>query len=611
MPPNLPPTGGLVLYKNRPARVKDTGDKLAIALPDGKLAQVRPKDVTLLHPGPTGSLELQPPTPLDEIETVWELLEGQPTDLEELSQLLYGDFTPAAAWAAWRQVEEGLHFSGTADGPLQPRPAAEIEADRQQRQKRQAETEAHQGLLERLRQGTLAEGDRRHLAEMVALAFEERDSCRLLRELGLEQTPAIAHRTLLRLGVWDQRTNPYPRRFALATEAPTVELQPWEEQAEERLDLTSLEAFAIDDEGSNDPDDAVSLDGDTLWVHVADAAVAVPPDSPADIEARGRGATLYLPEGKATMLPTAATGLLGLGLQPQSPALSFGLRFDGEAALTDIRIVPSRVRVTRLSYAEAEGMLHQTHLAGLHALAQRLKARRAAADAVFIDYPEVKIRLEAEGRIAIRPLPPHQSREMVLEAMLAAGEAAALFARRHDIPLPFARQPPPEAIENIPEGLAGMLAKRRSMRPAEHSLYPEAHAGLGLPHYAQATSPLRRYLDLVVHQQLRAFVCGQPTLSTDQVAERLGATQAVAGSVRRAERQANRHWTLVYLSENPGWRGRAVVVEVRPRRAWVVLPEIGLETSIPLDGAMQLNQELELELVAVDLPELEARFRRC
>lgn len=58
---------------------------------------------------------------------------------------------------------------------------------------------------------------------------------------------------------------------------------------EPRLDLTGLPAYAIDDEGNLDPDDAISLDGNRLWVHVADAAALVWSDSPADVEARGRG----------------------------------------------------------------------------------------------------------------------------------------------------------------------------------------------------------------------------------------------------------------------------------------------------------------------------------
>jgi hypothetical protein len=99
---------------------------------------------------------------------------------------------------------------------------------------------------------------------------------------------------------------------------------------EERLDLTHLPALAIDDKGNQEPDDALSLEGDRLWVHVADVAALVPPESAADLEARARGATLYLPEGAVPMLPWAAIGRLGLGLSEISPALSFGLDLDAE-----------------------------------------------------------------------------------------------------------------------------------------------------------------------------------------------------------------------------------------------------------------------------------------
>ena len=50
------------------------------------------------------------------------------------------------------------------------------------------------------------------------------------------------------------------------------------------LDLTGLEAWAIDDAGNQDPDDAVSLEGNRLWVHIADAAALILPDGEADLQ---------------------------------------------------------------------------------------------------------------------------------------------------------------------------------------------------------------------------------------------------------------------------------------------------------------------------------------
>ncbi|MCP4651637.1 MAG: RNB domain-containing ribonuclease, partial [PVC group bacterium] len=63
-------------------------------------------------------------------------------------------------------------------------------------------------------------------------------------------------------------------------------------------------------------------------------------------------------------------------------------------------------------------------------------------------------------------------------------------------------------LENVytSEDLAGMFACRRKLKPAVLQTIPEKHSGLGLEHYTRVTSPLRRYLDLLVHQQLRAYL---------------------------------------------------------------------------------------------------------
>ena len=132
-------------------------------------------------------------------------------------------------------------------------------------------------------------------------------------------------------------------------------------------------------------------------------------------------------------------------------------------------------------------------------------------------------------------------------------------------------------MEERPTDLAGMFALRRAMKPGGASGTPGAHSGLGLEIYAQATSPLRRYLDLVVHQQLRAHLRREVVLDTQEMLERIGAYASVVGSVRRAERLARRHWTLVYLMQRPEWRGEGILVEKRRRRGVVVVPELDLE----------------------------------
>lgn len=246
--------------------------------------------------------------------------------------------------------------------------------------------------------------------------------------------------------------------------------------------------------------------------------------------------------------------------------------------------------------------------ATLYALARRFEARRRENGAVFIDLPEVKIRVEG-GEVVIRPLPPLRSRSLVMEAMLMAGEAVARYAVQHNIPLPFTIQDPPDADDREPARPSAMLALRKRLQRSQQVTSPGIHAGLGLNLYAQSTSPLRRYLDLVVHQQLRAHLRGQPLLDAAAIVERVGTADAVIGSVRLAERLSNTHWKLVYLLQNPGWEGEGIILDQRGNRSVVLLPDLDLETELYIKGSPPLDSIVALASTGVDLPRLEAHFR--
>lgn len=596
----------LVLYKQGPARVAAIGDKLEIALEDGRLLRVRPKDVMLLHPGPVADPARLPAAPPGEVEAACELLNGSQTTLSELAELVYGAYTPATAWAAWRLLEEGLYFQGSPEA-ISVRSLAEVACERAAREAKEAERKAWTSFLARAKAGRYAAPeDTPYLQEIEEMAYGQREQSRVLQALDTEQTTQSAHALLLRLGYWDGGINPYPRRLGVTLTPPLVELPSLPE--EPRLDLTGLPAYAIDDTGNLDPDDALSLDGDRLWVHVADAAAVVPPDSPVDLAARERGATLYLPETIVPMLPETAVGRLGLGLTAVSPALSFGLKLTADGGISDLAIQPSWVRVQRLTYQEVEARLQEAPFCSLYALAERYQARRRANGAVFLDLPEVSI--ETTGsQVQIRPLSRLRSRMLVAEAMLMAGEAVARFASEQNIAFPYATQEIVERPESAPSGLAAMYALRRSLRPRQYSSQPGRHGGLGLEIYSQVTSPLRRYLDLVAHQQLRALLRGDEVLDAQSIIKRIGAAEAAAVLVRRTERLSREHWTMVYLQQHAGWRGIGALVEKRMPRSTVLLPELALEARIKVAEEVPLDTMMPLRLTAIDLPERAAYFR--
>jgi len=597
--------GSLVLYKNRAARVAHAGDKIEIELEGGESLRVRPKDVTLLHPGPLESLgELAPQK--GEVQTGWELLAGGTTTLRELAELVYGVYTPATAWAAWGLVSDGLYFRGAPDEIATCTPE-EVAQEQAAREERVAKQEAWAAFLERARAGQIIPEDSGYLAEVEQVALGKSEKSRVLRELGRTESPENAHATLLELGYWDHTSVPYPQRLGVATSPPSVELPGLCE--EDRVDLTHLAAYAIDDEGNQDPDDALSLEGNRLWVHVADVAALVPPGSVADTEARARGATLYLPDARAPMLPPQAIERLGLGLAEVSPALSFGLDLGPGNEILDTQVVPSWVRVTRLSYEEAETRLEEAPFQDLLQIAQASQARRQERGAINIDLPEVRIWVE-DRQVVIRPLQRSKSRDIVLEAMLMAGEAAARYALEQDIPFPYTIQDPPDTDERPQDGdMAGMFGLRRWLKPSAYSSVPAPHAGLGLEVYAQVTSPLRRYLDLVAHQQLRAHLRGEAPLEAQAVLERVGAAAAVSQDVRRAERLARRHWTLVYLMQNPDWHGEGIVVDIHDRRATLLIAELDLEVRAHLRKDVALNDVVQVAVEGVNLAELETYVR--
>ncbi len=289
-----------VCTKLSPARVQRADEKLTLELPGGEIAKVRPKDVTLLHPGPCRSLaELRPPA--GDEQTAWEILAGSSTTLPELAELAYGSFTPVTAWAAWQLVSNGLYFRGTPEHVTACTPE-EVAHTLTARAAEATEKAAWDAFLGRAKAGSVAPEDRRYLREVEDLALGRSERSRVLHALGREESSENAHATLLEFGYWDETVNPYPMRVALTLAPPALELpERWRDSAkfpstEPRRDLTGLPAFAIDDAWTDSPDDALSYEPGSgrLWVHVADAAALVEPNDPLDLEAHARGVSLLL-----------------------------------------------------------------------------------------------------------------------------------------------------------------------------------------------------------------------------------------------------------------------------------------------------------------------------
>ncbi|MHC6202547.1 ribonuclease catalytic domain-containing protein [Breznakiellaceae bacterium SP9] len=635
----------LALYKNKSAIVAAlSGDKIEIRLSDGTSQKVREKDITLLHPGPItrlSELEDTPRPDSDELRGAWELLSGadEALTLAELAELLYGTFSPGTAWAAWQCLDDGFYFSGTIQA-IRPKSAEAIAAEEKKRSDKEREGVEREALLQRLKTRTLQlPADKDKLHDVEALAYGKAEKCRTLRDLGLSETPEAAHRLCLESGLWDSFVNPHPARHNINLNPPKVIPQkPSNSADEERIDLRHLCALAIDNAWSDDPDDAVSIEqavGEpfptAIWVHVADPAAVIMPNSPVDVEAMARGATVYLPEGLSRMIAEESLADFALGITAESPALSFKIRLNKSAfvenahgsainTIEGTEIMRSVVRVTRLSYEEADTIANapvgqtdrpaiQSALKQLYSWAAINEERRLNSGAVVsIDMPEMHITVR-NGVVNIEPEIKYQSSAMVRECMVLAGEACAKWALAQALPFPYISQEAGELPDEISEGLAGSYQLRRGMRPRSVSTRPAVHWGLGLDEYTQVTSPLRRYLDLLAHQQIRAVLCCTPPLSAEELQAHLAAGDAALTASVRAERASRAHWTCVYLQSRIGSTWDAVVLENKGSRVVCAIPLIGLETQVALRGRYAPNDTLKLTLKAVDIPASTATFQ--
>jgi hypothetical protein len=313
--------------------------------------------------------------------------------------------------------------------------------------------------------------------------------------------------------------NPAPWRAGLAdgyrpratSEAARIAATPVDTSGRE--DLTGLVAVAIDDSHTTEVDDAVSLretpEGLEVLVHICDVAAAVPVGSALDKDAARRASSLYLPESSVPMLPPDLVARLSLEAGAVREAVTGTFRVDGEGRVVSARFARSLVRVARrLTYEATEDT---AALAGgadagrrLVEVADRLRAARRAAGAILValdsldvDVVDGRPRLHARhratpGDIVVGELMVLFNREAA--GVLAKASAAAFF-RTQDAP----RDPEPRADDPLLQ-----LRARRRFAPAAVSIEPARHHGVGADQYAQATSPLRRFADLVNQRQLAA-----------------------------------------------------------------------------------------------------------
>ena len=617
----------LVLYHNSPAIIVNIGDKIAIKLENGKEKKVRVKDISILFEGPVSDFSFMNQDISGDIEGAWTLLQGEDSvSIYELTELIFGEITAATAWNTWLILNKGEYFTGTIEEII-ALSEEEVQNIIEQKNKKENAKAQFEEYIQRVKTGAIIDDDLPLLKSVEQVALNKTTSDRTLKALGIESSPQKAHNFLLKLNLWPNYFNPFPLMFDIPMHSPDIEIP--NITMENRKDLTYLDSYAIDDDNCSDPDDALSFDNGYIWVHVADVADIVNPDSPQDLEAKNRGSNLYLPEKVVPMLPGEATEKCGLGLAEVSPALSFKIMIDSEGNPKCEEITLSTIKVKQTTYNDVEDMIDSEPFKSIYEITEKYYKRRMNAGAVQIDIPEVKLKINNipdlfdnsnstyinlsnsqlnEPDIEIIPLENTRSRQLVTDAMLMAGEALAIWLYDNEIPVPYVSQVPPEEKLD-PKSLVEMFQCRKQFKRSEINLLPSTHSGLGLSQYTRVTSPLRRYSDLLVHQQIRAYLLNKDMLNADEMLERISIAEEQSFLRSKAERQSNMHWKLIKMQQDMDAVYSGVVVEIFNDRATIFIPSLAINTKLRGASALSEGSEVNVKVTYINIPEQDFRIK--
>ena len=287
----------------------------------------------------------------------------------------------------------------------------------------------------------------------------------------------------------------------------------------EALPVAAVRAFSIDDSATTEIDDALSVQGlgsgaVTFGIHIAAPGLAFAPDAPLDKIARERLSTVYMPGHKLTMLPDEVVQAYTLTAGRECPAVSLYLTLDE----TTLAITRSETRLERvpivanLRHDQLDGVITEASLTGdapaayefapelafAFRLARHLKAQREVVRGKPENFnrPDYSFRLEGiEGgepqgteRVLITTRQRGSPLDLIVaEAMILANSSWGAWLAECGVP--------------------GIYRSQASMAPGvkvRMGTKPAPHAGMGVAQYTWATSPLRRYVDLVNQWQIIA-----------------------------------------------------------------------------------------------------------
>ena len=595
----------------------DNNTSLQVELPTGKRSKVKAANILLRFetPGAAELLDRAEREAADiDTEFLWESCGDDEFAFEDMAREYVGHAPSAVESAAvlLRLHSAPMYFHRKGRGRFRKAPPEILQAALAGLEKKRQQTLAIERMSEELQAGRLpAEFPPllRHLlykpdrnrpetkAFEAACAETGLSPARLLAQCG-----ALASSHDYHLGRFLFEYFPHGESFGAYTPAP----------APEDLPLAEVAAFSIDDAHTTEIDDAFSVlktgDGWRIGIHIAAPGLGLRPDDALGMIARNRLSTVYMPGRKITMLPEDVVERFTLAAGRDCPALSVYLDVAADFTLRGRESRIERVPVVaNLRHHDIEPLFNEETLAAglpefrfrdelklLWEFATVLEAGRGKAGQVqnqtdynyvvdwAVDEPPEPGHVTIEQRKRGSPLD-----KLVAELMIAANSGWG---------------------RDLADAGVAALYRAQTSGKVRMTTVAAPHEGLGVDCYTWASSPLRRYVDLLNQWQLIAWLRGETPPFTAKSADLLAAMrdfELTYAAYAEFQRGMERYWCLRWLLQEGAGEVEARVL----RESLVRLESIPLVLRMPALPALDYGTRVRLDIEKIDLYEAEARAR--
>ncbi len=298
-------------------------------------------------------------------------------------------------------------------------------------------------------------------------------------------------------------------------------------------DLTNLKTYIIDSDDPHEVDDAISLEikegnKKNLWIHISNPCKLFLHDSNVDLNARKRNSSLYLIDQYVPMLPKDILEKANLAQNKVSETISAAIEFNDDGSINKYEITEAIIKPKyQLTYEDANEILEiepkeEIELIEIKKLLEKSITFRKKQGAIIFESPNNKIKLY-EDKIILTKLEKTISQIIVAESMILMGYVTSLFIDKYDLAAAFRIQKincnPSEILNRYKDSDIKYIILKQYMGRSYITSKPGFHESLGLNMYVQSTSPLRRYLDLIIQRQVYNKINNFKVLSKDTVSK--------------------------------------------------------------------------------------------